>query len=213
MPDHGGTSPTPHVTSPSQDLEATSGSSRLWGAGGITAGALILLGLKLWVQTRYPAVSFDDAVSVGLLVVAVLPWLSQLLASAKLPGGWELVFRELKDHQDQQGDLLLQQQAQINALRAAVRGIVTRYEYDKLLGLSREGPFLCTYSDDMRDELRRLRALGLIWHHDGTGIAKMERDHRGKTQPFDVKHYFYITDEGRTYVEMRRKADDDGALP
>jgi hypothetical protein len=211
MPGDAGKSPEAHSTS--EDRPSASGASRPGVAGGITAGALILLGLKLWVQTRYPAVAFDDAVSVGLLVVAVLPWLSQLLASAKLPGGWELVFRELKDHQDQQGDLLLEQQAQINALRAAVRGIVTRYEYDKLLGLSREGPFLCIYSDDMRDELRRLRALGLIWHHDGTGIAKMERDHRGKTQPFDVKHYFYITDEGRTYVEMRRKADDDGALP
>ena len=211
MPDHEGTSPTPHAAS--QDLEATPGTSRLWVAGGITAGALLLLGLKLWVQTLYPAVAFNDAVSVGLLAVAVLPWFSQLLASAKLPGGWELIFREIKDHQDRQGDLLLRQQAQIQALRAAVRGIVTRYEYDKLLGLSREEPFLCTYSEDMCEELKRLRALGLISHHDGTGIAKMERDHQGKTQPFDVKHYFYITDEGRRYLQIRTEADHDGSQP
>jgi hypothetical protein len=212
MTGEAGKSPTALSTSAMADRESKWRASRLWVAGGITAGALVLLGLKLWVHTRYPAVAFDDALSVGLLMVAVLPWFSQLLVSAKLPGGWELIFREIKDNQDKQGDLLLTHQEQIQALRAAVRGIVTRYEYDKLLGLSREEPFLCTYSDDMRDELRRLRALNLIWHHDGTGIAKMERDHKGQPRPFDLKHYFYITDEGRRYVKMR-EADHDGAQP
>jgi hypothetical protein len=37
-----------------------------------------------------------DAVTIGLLVVAVLPWLSGLLDSAKFPGGWEVKFRDLE---------------------------------------------------------------------------------------------------------------------
>jgi hypothetical protein len=37
-----------------------------------------------------------DAVAFGLFVVAVLPWLSSILESAKFPGGWEVKFRDLQ---------------------------------------------------------------------------------------------------------------------
>lgn len=37
-----------------------------------------------------------DAVTIGLLVVAFLPWASSLLESAKFPGGWEVKFRNLE---------------------------------------------------------------------------------------------------------------------
>ena len=37
-----------------------------------------------------------DAITVGLLIVAVLPWFSALIESAKLPGGWEVKFRDLQ---------------------------------------------------------------------------------------------------------------------
>jgi len=37
-----------------------------------------------------------DAVSLGLLLLALLPWLSPLIKSAKLPGGIEIEFQEVK---------------------------------------------------------------------------------------------------------------------
>lgn len=37
-----------------------------------------------------------DSVTLGLLVVGVLPWLSNLIESAKFPGGWEVKFRDLE---------------------------------------------------------------------------------------------------------------------
>ena len=37
-----------------------------------------------------------DAISLGLLIVALLPWASSLIESAKFPGGWEIKFRDLK---------------------------------------------------------------------------------------------------------------------
>jgi hypothetical protein len=155
----------------------------------------------------YPSLAVADSFSVGLLIVAVLPWLSELLVSAKLPGGWELVFREIKENQAKQSDLLLSQQEQILALRAAVRGIVTKYEHDKLVGLSKNAPFLCYYADDMFEELKHLRALNLISHHDGSGLAKMRSDHKGKNGKFDLKHYFYITDDGREYLRLRGETE------
>ena len=56
----------------------------------ITIIALAGLGTRLiWPNLKV------DAVTLGLLVVAVLPWMSALLESAKFPGGWEIKFRDL----------------------------------------------------------------------------------------------------------------------
>src|SRR5262249_20373799 len=193
---------TPSTTPASADQEPKSPPYRHWVAGGVTAGALVLLAVKLVLQSLYPSLKLDDSLTVGQLIVAVLPWAAQLLASAKLPGGWEFVFREIKDNQDKQQGILLNQQEQIQALRTAVRGIVTKHEFDKLVGLSKDGPFLCKYSDDMFDELKRLRALNLICHHEGTGLAQMARDYKGKDVHFDLKRYFYILEPGRQYLRI-----------
>jgi hypothetical protein len=196
--------PTPDGDS-TVDSGAKQGPHLPWIAGAVTAGALLLLVLKLWMQTQYPSLKLDDPLSAGLLLVAVLPWVSHLLARAKLPGGWEFVFRDIKANQEKQNVLLRRQQEQIQALRTAVRGIVTEFEHDKLLGLIREEPFMVMYSDDMFDELKRLRALTYIRHHDKTGLARMQGDHKEKQELFDLKQYFFITDEGRNYVMIRGK--------
>jgi hypothetical protein len=54
----------------------------------------ILTGHIIW-----PSLSID-AISLGLLVVALLPWASSLIESAKFPGGWEIKFRDLKKASD-----------------------------------------------------------------------------------------------------------------
>jgi len=57
----------------------------------ITLGALALLVARLvWPDVKV------DAVAIGLFVVAALPWLASILESAKLPGGWEIKFRNLQ---------------------------------------------------------------------------------------------------------------------
>lgn len=37
-----------------------------------------------------------DSITFGLMLVAILPWLSELIESAKFPGGWEVKFRDVK---------------------------------------------------------------------------------------------------------------------
>lgn len=37
-----------------------------------------------------------DVITLGLILVALLPWLSVLIESAKFPGGWEVKFRSLQ---------------------------------------------------------------------------------------------------------------------
>jgi len=38
-----------------------------------------------------------DAITLGMLLVAIIPWLSALIESAKFPGGWEIKFRDLQE--------------------------------------------------------------------------------------------------------------------
>jgi hypothetical protein len=37
-----------------------------------------------------------DSITLGLLIVAILPWLSSLIESAEFPGGWKIKFRDIK---------------------------------------------------------------------------------------------------------------------
>lgn len=56
----------------------------------ITAiAALLITAHLIWPNLKV------DAVTIGLLLVGILPWLSGLLKSLKLPGGYEVTFHDL----------------------------------------------------------------------------------------------------------------------
>ena len=63
-----------------------------WLKAVITIVALGVIALRVY----YPDLKID-AVTFGLMVVAILPWLSELIESAKFPGGWEVKFRDVKE--------------------------------------------------------------------------------------------------------------------
>jgi hypothetical protein len=48
------------------------------------------------VRIAFPDIRID-LVTLGLMIVAILPWLSELIESAKFPGGWEVKFRDLRE--------------------------------------------------------------------------------------------------------------------
>lgn len=62
---------------------------------GITVAAgLLIIARLLWPNIKI------DAITIGLFIAAILPWLTSLIESAKLPGGWEVKFRDLKSASD-----------------------------------------------------------------------------------------------------------------
>lgn len=68
---------------------------------GITALAM----LGIIVHLIWPSLSIDW-ITLALLVVAVLPWLSPLLKSVEFPGGWKIEFQKLqkaKENADKAG--------------------------------------------------------------------------------------------------------------
>lgn len=57
----------------------------------VSLGALLLaLGHLIWPQLAI------DAISLALIVIAILPWLAPLVKSLELPGGWKVEFHELQ---------------------------------------------------------------------------------------------------------------------
>jgi hypothetical protein len=59
---------------------------------GLVSGLAISV---IWLRVWKPDLKID-AVTFGLIIVAILPWLSELIESAKFPGGWEIKFRDLE---------------------------------------------------------------------------------------------------------------------
>ncbi len=66
-------------------------SALTWLKVSITGIACFLLLVRIvWPELKV------DSITLGLFVVGVLPWLSNLIESAKFPGGWEVKFRDLE---------------------------------------------------------------------------------------------------------------------
>jgi hypothetical protein len=153
----------------------------------------------------------EEVVLLGLLVL----FSSRLVESVTdLTIGKEGVvakFRQLEDRQREQQEQLSYQKAQIRSLQVALQGIVSQYEFDKLVGLAREEPFLCYYSNDLYEEMKRLRAMGLVLHHAGTGLGDMRAHYKDKPQQFDLKRFFYITKLGQEYMALRRELETEDA--
>jgi hypothetical protein len=113
----------------------------------------------------------------------------------------------VKQHQHEKK--LVEQDASIRSLQVALNGIVTRYELDKLEGLVRDTPFMCYYSDDLYNELKRLRAIGLVGNHQGVGLAAIRGEFKDSNRQFDLKRFFFVTREGLEYLRLRREVVDN----
>ena len=77
--------------------------------------------------------------------------------------------------------------------------------------MSKEEPFLCYYSDDLFNEIKRLRAMSLAKNHDGVGLSTIQRDFKNKNHQFDLKRFFYITKRGTEYLSLRSELMQDAS--
>ncbi len=111
---------------------------------------------------------------------------------------------DIRTRQNAQEEQLVSQQAQIRSLQVALSGIVTQYELDKLIGLSGDPPFMCYYADDLYGELKHLKAMNLIADRHGTDLATVKQ-YQDKNEKFDLKRFFYITEQGREYIRLRHE--------
>lgn len=70
-----------------------------------------------------------DAITLGLLAVAALPWLTLFIQDATIPGGWTFTFRRIEAKQ-------LQQQVEIDTLNFLITHFVTTNELNHFQPIS-----------------------------------------------------------------------------
>lgn len=104
-----------------------------------------------------------DEITLGLLVLAVLPWLLDLVKSIRV-GDFELELRDLERQVDRQDEVLQRQQRQINEL---VRYSMSASVFRHLCGIALLRRYEYVHGDADRRELYFLRDAGYIRPRSG----------------------------------------------
>jgi len=173
---------------------------------GISFCALALLVL----HRLYPGLFPSDVIGIGLLVVAILPWVLSVISEAELPGGWKVKFREVAEEQRRQSD-------EIEWIKFLMRNFLTQYELEHLKRLASLEPFWFDFNSSTKPyfdrELRRLLDLSLIEREPNKGIRGLLYDKEGiqkidNKNMKDVKQYLHITRPGLGYLKMRDEMTD-----
>lgn len=61
----------------------------------ITISALLIAAIhSIWPNIKI------DAITLALIVIAILPWLAPILKSLELPGGWKIEYKDLKNTEE-----------------------------------------------------------------------------------------------------------------
>ena len=115
--------------------------------------------ISIVIRRQYPNLLPNDNVTLGLLVVAVLPWLFTLIEEAELPGGWKIKFRDLEAKTD-----VLQREAESTRLRLdhlLLSSMSSRLR-DELADFARNIGGEVELTDPYTRELSHLHNLGYI---------------------------------------------------
>jgi hypothetical protein len=136
-----------------------------------------------------------DPVALGLVVVMISPWLTTIIASTKF-AGVEFKFRQIQE-------AVREQRTELDTLQFLIGHFLGRDELRHLQRLSSGNRFeidVNIYPEELKAELRQLRALGLIENYEGKGIRTMFQP--SHTTKRDVRQFFYLTDSGRKFLEL-----------
>ena len=143
-----------------------------------------------------------DAITLGLLVIAILPWLSTLIERATLPGGWGVNFRIDAVQEEQKI-----QRNQLEAINHLLNRLITSSELEHLVRIRDGEKYEVEDSKKIRtflEELRHLASLGFITREPRITIGglgdQLKTDGRA-----DLKNYVSLTDAGRDYLAWTEK--------
>ena len=166
----------------------------------LSLGAIVLIVLRF----RWPDLKID-AVTLGLLIVALLPWFFSFLESAEFPGGWKVKFRELRGVIQQQEQQIESQQEIINQL---VIFSMSQPIYEKLRAIyyskQNDGEYIYQgeYEDTNRREFFFLRDHGFLASAKGGYFVPCEH-WIGKNLVPEIE----LTPIGNFYVQEREKLE------
>jgi len=178
----------------------------------ITAGVLLVIHMLLRYapaiqsSSKWPGQGGLDYVALALIVVALLPWITDFLTGATLPGGIEVAFRAVQRRQEMSEQAIAQ-------LRFIVDGFVTHGEYQHLLNIRNNTEYMVQQQDvaPLEAELRRLRALGLIEQvRPYYGVARFAAADNDRRR---IAEWFRLTPRGEEYLSMRKENEAAEGAP
>lgn len=171
-------------------------------AVGSLAGAIVVVAMLHAMDV----VGSPTVVTVLVLPLFVYGVVSGRLHELTAPGGWRATFDEVKRQQELQA-------SDIESIRVALRGLVSKYELQHLQGLATRNPFIVNYGKEFFDELKRLDDFGFLLPRPGLerGLYTVfERYGHEENAPlenrtrFNLHDYVVITPEGDRYLELYR---------
>jgi len=148
----------------------------------VTLGGVVLIALHINNKTKASV----DGTTVGLFAICILPWLSELLTSLELPGGWKIHFRDLVRKQEEQNEIL-------KKLTLIFRLFVSEWQLHHLAKLASGEPMPLirdATTPFYERDLRGLRELGLIEGRIGDFFRKGG----------DARSYLRVTELGRLFL-------------
>jgi hypothetical protein len=155
--------------------------------------SLACAGLLYW-HLKDPARKID-AWTVTLLVVGFLPWLRTVFESITFPGGGEVKYRKLQHDVERQ-------EYEIRATQFVLANFLPAKELHVLEKLAGTEPYpLDTAGREFFEATPSLRGLGFI---DSIPENWTEEFNQGTK---DVRQLLKVTDRGREYLELRKKAE------
>ncbi len=139
-----------------------------------------------------------DAISIGLILFAVIPWISPIIQSIEVAGVGKLVL-QVQEVKKNQANL----QDEVDALRFLLSGFVTDWEYEHLRKLAGGLPFEyqrgAGKDDRFTGEVIRMRDFGLISKRISYALWDIPLSG-------NLKDYVELTDRGRSYLKLREYA-------
>ncbi|MEU7859189.1 hypothetical protein [Nonomuraea sp. NPDC049141] len=188
-------------------------------AGAACAVVLVIAYLAYLVVIPFGLVDGGDRLGLPEIVLAIALLVGASFSASSYsitdftigPGGFSA---RLAQYEKRQNSL----EADVNALRIALTGLVTKFEWDHLRRLTEQPMVMVRFREDrkLQLELERLDAMGFIKPKDNVrGLNAIVDDHAGDSDEFDLKNYVEITDDGADYLELRKRLKDgeSGSTP
>ena len=151
----------------------------------VSVGALALAALH-----HYAPKNALDGLTIGLIILAFLPWLAPIIKSIEIAGlgKIELKVDEVKE--------------QVESLKFLIAGFVTEHEIVHLEKLASDGPFYYERGPNRDDrfvnEIIRLKEFGLVRKLLNFSLYDLPLSG-------DLKPYVALTDRGKQYLELRQR--------
>jgi hypothetical protein len=159
----------------------------------------IVVVIVIFGRRFYPHVIPSDPLSLGLLVLALLPWAPYLLDAAEFPGGWKFQFRALAQKADKLQSQMDQTRARIDNLVIKAISPLALRNLEKIAS----GKFGSYYlGEGLKSQLLYFAAIGYI----DFKVAGIDLIPKNGEQPenLELSDFVKITQFGLEYLELRR---------